>query len=94
MEYRVVTVEYFLERMRLSELMTITDTLEYIDRGEWDRTRIACLISAQKASRKRLKMKDIFELPWDRDKTELPDAEEMKQIITQQKAIEALLNKE
>lgn len=78
-----------MDDMRLSELYTVTDDLKYIDRTSWDQTRIACLISAQKASKKKLKLKDIFSLPWDSLDHSI---EEQMQILAQQKVLEDLLN--
>lgn len=78
-----------MDEMRLSELYTVTDDLKYIDRTSWDQIRIQCLISAQKASKKKLKLKDIFSLPWDSLDHSI---DEQMQILAQQKVLEDLLN--
>lgn len=75
--------------MRLSELSQIQSNVLYCDRAIWDSSRIQCLISAQKASKKTLKLKDIFPLPW--DKIEQTD-EQIKEILAQQKTLEDILN--
>ena len=88
-EYRAVDIPYFQDVMRLSELQDVIENIPYIDRTVWDTTRIACLISAQKASKKKLRLRDIFPLPWDSlDQTE----QEMINILKSQKAIEDYIN--
>lgn len=88
-EYKVVSVQYFMDDMRVTELDTIIDNVKFCDRSAWDTARIICLISAQKASKKKLRLRDLFELPW--DKLDQSD-EEMKHILEQQKSLENYLN--
>jgi len=91
MEYKLVTVQYFMDEMRLSELFTCTDSLDRIDRTSWEQTRIMCLISAQKVSKKKLRATDIFTLPW--DNPELPDSALQMQ-MQQAKELEDFLNQQ
>lgn len=75
--------------MRQSEVSLLTDSVRFSDRPYWEMCRIQCLISAQKASRKKLKLTDIFKLPWDYD-TDGPG--DYKEIFKQQNLLEKILN--
>lgn len=81
-----------MDRMRLSEVPVVADQLDYADRGAWERTRIQCLVSAQMASRKRLRLQDVFSLPWDDQLEDRDLAADASEIFRRQKALEAALN--
>lgn len=51
--------------MQLWELYDILRFIPYADKSSWEQTRLLSLMIAQKFCKKRLKLKDMFELPWD-----------------------------
>lgn len=51
--------------MQFWELYDYLKFLPYADRSSWEQTRFISLMIAQKFCKKRLKLKDMFELPWD-----------------------------
>ncbi len=62
----MISHEYFMDKMRFYELYDILQFVPYADRAQWETTRFLSLVIAQKFCKKRLKLKDIFELPWDK----------------------------
>ena len=78
--------------MQLYEIPFLIEEIPYIDKSQWESTRILALIIAQKWVKKKLKLKDIFELPWDHEHSyELSD-EELEQNKQLQKNMEDYLN--
>ncbi len=62
----MISHEYFMDKMRFYELYDILQFVPYADRAQWETTRFLSLVIAQKFCKKRLKLKDIFELSWDK----------------------------
>lgn len=67
MQYRIVTVEYFLEKMQPWEVDAIMENANFIDSPEWDRTRLEMYSNMSIWSKKKLKITDILSFPWDND---------------------------
>ena len=80
--------------MQLWEIYFLIQEIPYVDKSSWEQTRILGLFICQKFVKKRLKLKDIFKLPFDDDYSEKHDftEEEIVQIKQQQKQIEDYLN--
>ena len=89
-DYKVISVEYFLNEMTLSELPIILQQLQFTDRSLWETTRLQCLIYAQKNCRKKLTATDIFTLPWDTNTT--PTDKDIEQLRAHKDEMEALVN--
>ena len=78
--------------MQLYEIPFLVDEIPYIDKSSWEQTRIISLFIAQKWVKKKLKLKDIFTLPWEQEHSyELSD-EEIEQNKQLQKQLELMLN--
>lgn len=78
--------------MQLYEIPFLVEEIPYIDKSQWESTRILALIIAQKWVKKRLKLKDIFSLPWEQEHGyELSD-QELEQNKQLQKQLEYYLN--
>lgn len=65
LEYRVVSLEYFLDKLRDYELNIVLSNLQYADRPQWEQTRLLGYINAQTQSTKRLDFSDICTFPWE-----------------------------
>ena len=64
-EYKVVPVEYFMDKMQEYELATIIENIPYMDVAAWEQTRDLMFIYAQSLSKKQLKHTDILHFAWD-----------------------------
>lgn len=63
----MVSLDYFLDRMRDYELNIVLSNINYIDRPQWEQTRLLGYINAQTQSTKRLDFSDICVFPWERE---------------------------
>lgn len=70
--------------MQLGELYTFIDALPYVDRSIWESTRLISYFVATKLCTKKLKVSDIYKLPWDsEDEGEVINMEEYMKHIKQ-----------
>lgn len=79
LEYRVVTLGYYLDKMRDYELNIVLSNLQYADRPQWEQTRLLGYINAQTQSTKRLDFSDICTFPWERDTQNIETEEETEE---------------
>lgn len=93
-EYKVCSVPYFLDEMLLSELSDILDNIQYADRSLWESNRINSFITCQVNSKKKLKLTDIYRLPFDEDDAdkEQLSKDDFEQMQQQSKALEDYIN--
>ena len=92
-EYKICSVPYFLDEMLLSELQDILDNIQYADRSIWEALRINSFITCQVNSRKKLKLSDIYRLPFDEaEDTEQMTKDDFEQMQKQSKALEDYIN--
>ena len=73
LEYKAMSLGYFLDDMQMYELSAILDGLEYTYRNEWEQARLISYIVAQTQSTKQLHMTDILKFTWDKDDTDEND---------------------
>lgn len=66
-EYRIVTVEYFLDKMPEYEAFECIKYLDFVDKVDREMERYQIWVAIQTNSKKQLSMKDILSLPWDND---------------------------
>lgn len=64
-EYRIVTIDYFMDEMQLYELNSIVKNLKYVDRNQREIERYQLLVNIQANSKHKIKMEDVLPLPWD-----------------------------
>ena len=78
-EYKLVSVEYFMDKLQDWEVYDIYNMLQYADSPQWEQTRYLMYVVAQVNSRKQLKLTDILKFPWDQEgglaKTTISDDE-------------------
>lgn len=65
--------------MQFYELYDILNFVQYTDKTQWETTRFLSLIIAQKFCKKKLKLKDMFSLPWDEEKHSLEMSKEAEE---------------
>ena len=66
-QYKLVSLEYFMDKLEPYELYSLYDMLDYTDANMKEMSRLIMYIDAQCHSAKKLKPQDIFSLPWDKD---------------------------
>lgn len=64
---RLMTSEYFMDKLEEWELLEFFDVLEYAEYIWWDAARF--LFSSQLDTKKVKKLSDIVKFPWDNDQT-------------------------
>ena len=92
-EYKVISSEYFHDRLLLTELFDILDNIQYCDRSLWEALRINSFLAVQMNSKKKLKLTDIYRLPFDENETdEQLSKDDFEQMQKQSKALEDYIN--
>ena len=64
--YKVVSHEYFMDKMQEYEIHDFYNALHYADINDWQQTRWLLYVIAQVNSKKKLKMEEILSLPCDK----------------------------
>ena len=64
-QFGVVSVEYFLDKMKPYELSIICNSLHLRFKDSWEQSRLIAYLIAQTNSKKRLKPSDIIKFPWE-----------------------------
>lgn len=94
-EKRLVTVDYFLDKMQPYEVSVILEYIGNADKTSWEQTRMQMYITAQVNSKKKLKPTDIMPFIW--DKEEVKDTsisnEDKNRLMEKAKEIEKYFNK-
>lgn len=83
-------MEYFMDKMQPYELNDILENLQFVDRNGWEQTRIIAYFIAQKMCKKKLEIKDILNLPYDKKAEHNIDSD---LINKQAELLEQLLNR-
>lgn len=69
-EFRMVDYVYFLDRMQPYELTNVIEALPYIDRNQWEQTRLKIFSTASMFSKNQLSVTDIMRFKWDEEQGE------------------------
>ena len=86
-EYKVVSVEHFLDEMDANECVWILRNLAYTDRNLWEATRLKMYSTASMFSKGDFKLQDMIRFPWeDGNKSDEPETPHMTE--EQRKAME------
>ena len=95
-EYKIVSVEYFLDRLELYEAKDIAKNLIYCDKDYKEFTRYQLYVAIQSNSKKKIDLKEVAKLPWDNkwlDHTEFKyDEKEQKKLNEAANNIADMLN--
>lgn len=67
-EFRIVSLDYFLSNMTMYELYNTIENLNFVDRNERELLRysICATYNSNPFLKKRVKLEDVMELPWDK----------------------------
>lgn len=68
-QYKVVSVEYFMDTLQEYEIQSIIEYLEYTEYGDWNRTRFLAYCNLQKSSSKRISPQDLITFPWEKEES-------------------------
>ena len=84
-QFGVVSIDYFLDKMKPYELDIICDSLHLRTKDSWEQARMIAFIMAQANSKKKLKPTDIIKFAWEKETKETAkitseDVEEMKRV--------------
>lgn len=95
-EFKVVSIEYFMDKMQQYEIDTILDNLAFINRTDWERTRLEIYSNLQMNTKKKLKTTDVITFPWEKEEqeehiTEISN-EDVERLKMEAKKYEKLLN--
>lgn len=69
-QFRVVSLEYFMDRCSVWELNDIIENLPYLDRNIWETARLNTYVVAQVNSKKHLTQQDILKFKWEEENKE------------------------
>lgn len=67
LEYKVCSIEYFLDRMTFLEAQILTENILNSIKQEWEQTRLISYVTAQSQSSKKIQISDIIKFPWDKE---------------------------
>lgn len=56
-----------MDEMEEYELYEIIDNLQYLDRNDWERTRLSIYSNVQMNTKKKLNPKEILTFPWENE---------------------------
>lgn len=73
----VVSVPYFLDKMKPYELDIICDSLHLRHKESWEQSRMIAYVMAQVNSKKKLKPTDIIKFGWETERHTKQPAEEL-----------------
>lgn len=66
-EFRLCSMEYFLDEMQQYEINTLIENIKYVDRTQREMSRYQLYVTVQANSKKKLKPEELIKLPWDED---------------------------
>jgi hypothetical protein len=56
-----------MDYMQEYEIRTIVDNIPFLDRNNWEQTRLSMYANAQMNTKKKLTVKDIVTFPWEKE---------------------------
>lgn len=65
-QYKVVSVEYFMDSLQEYEIEPIVQNIPFIEKGDWERTRFLAYCNIQKSSTKKINPQ-IIVFPWEKE---------------------------
>lgn len=68
-QYKVVSVEYFMDSLQEYEIEPIVQNIPFIEKGDWERTRFLAYCNIQKSSSKRISPQDLITFPWENEES-------------------------
>lgn len=74
-QFRVVSVEYFMDTMTEWEINDIIENLPFLDRNMWEACRLKAWITIQANSTDDVAMQDVLKFKWDEESVESKEIE-------------------
>ena len=68
-QYKVVSVEYFMDTLQEYEIEPIIQNLVYYEVPQWTRARFQAYCNLQKSSTKKIKPTDLITFPWEKEES-------------------------
>lgn len=68
-DYRICSVEYFMDEMQPYEMSSIAEYVKYVDKYERENARVGIFALVQPNSKHKIDIKKEMPLPWDEDHT-------------------------
>jgi len=90
-EFRIIDIQYFMDELEEWQIVDIINNLKYVDRIERENSRAILYTLIQSNSKKKIKIGDIADLPWDH-KMGPYDEKEDRDLFIQANEMEYLLN--
>ena len=95
-QFHIVSYEYFCDTLQPYELALLIEGLPYLDRNEWEQTRIRVFSTASMFSNHKPQLTDIMQFAWDKKQAvEMPKEiteEEINDLRQQAKQFERKFN--
>lgn len=94
-EFRIVTYEYFCDTLQPYELALLIEGIPYLDRNQWEQTRIRTFTTASMFAKQKPQITDVMRFAWDDKKNELPKEitdNEIDDLRRQARQFETILN--
>lgn len=66
-EFKVCSIEYFLDEMQTYEVNPIIENIPYLDRNSWEQNRFLAYTNIQMNTKKKLEPTDIIKFAWDKE---------------------------
>lgn len=70
-QFRLLTIQYYMDECSLWELNDYIDYLPYMDRNVWESARLCAYIDAKSHFKNIKGYKDICEFKWEKEETEV-----------------------
>lgn len=90
-EHRVVSVDYFLDKLTQWEAADIAQNIQFVDINQRELDRYKLYVLIQSNSKKKISINDVMSLPWDTKPKEY-DEEEDKKLDEYDNSILEMLN--
>ena len=84
-QYKVVSVEYFMDSLQEYEIEPIVQNIPFIEKGDWERTRFLAYCNIQKSSSKRISPQDLIAFPWEKEESSTDQINGNSEPLTQSK---------
>lgn len=84
-----------MDEMEEYELADIMNNLSYLDKNDWERTRLSIYSNVQMNTKKKLTPKDILTFPWENEPKEVNNEiskEDIERLRSKSKIIEKKLH--
>lgn len=83
-QYKVVSVEYFMDSLQEYEIEPIVQNIPFIEKGDWERTRFLAYCNIQKSSTKKLKPTDLITFPWEKEESSTDQINDNSEPLTKE----------